>query len=135
MPSLISGAISSQVTSHSGPLPDPKTLSDYDTALPGLAERIVKLAEDEVKHRHDIDNEILKLHDNALRKDSEERRFGQLCGFGIGCISLIVSTIAIALHAETAAIVIGGTTVVGLVTVFVTGKWKGNNQDSKEEKP
>ena len=37
---------------HSGPLPAPRQLSDYEAVLPGLAERIVRLTEAEQQHRH-----------------------------------------------------------------------------------
>ena len=36
---------------YAGPLPDPGTLADYDKALPGLAERIVVMAEEEQRAR------------------------------------------------------------------------------------
>ena len=43
-------------SSHSGPLPPPRQLREYEQALPGLAERIVRLAEAEQDHRHGIIN-------------------------------------------------------------------------------
>lgn len=36
----------------SGPLPQPQVLAQYDAVVPGGADRIVKLAENQVKHRH-----------------------------------------------------------------------------------
>jgi uncharacterized membrane protein len=51
-----------------------------------------------------------------------ERRIGQIFGLCIGLSALAVSVIAMVLGHEHAAMVIGGTTVVGLVTVFVVGR-------------
>ena len=34
-----------------GPLPDPSSLGEYDQVLPGLADRIVNMAEEEAEHR------------------------------------------------------------------------------------
>lgn len=39
------------ISHHSGPLPDPATFGQYELVLPGVAERIMRMAEDEAKHR------------------------------------------------------------------------------------
>ena len=36
----------------SGPLPPPEDLERYDKVIPGAAERIISMAEEEMKHRH-----------------------------------------------------------------------------------
>lgn len=46
----------------SGPLPSPEALAKYDQVVPGAAERIIKMAEQEAAHRQ---NEERKTH-NAL---------------------------------------------------------------------
>jgi uncharacterized membrane protein len=38
-----------------GPLPSPVLLEQYDQVLPGLAETIVRMAEREQAHRHEMD--------------------------------------------------------------------------------
>ena len=43
----------------SGPLPSPDALAKYDQVVPGAAERIIKMAEQEAKHRQ---NEERKSH-------------------------------------------------------------------------
>jgi uncharacterized membrane protein len=40
---------------QSGPLPPARQLADYDSVLPGLADRIVRMAEREQQHRHLIE--------------------------------------------------------------------------------
>lgn len=45
---------------YSGPLPMPEDLAKYDQVVPGAAERIIRMAEDEMKHRHDSDNRMAK---------------------------------------------------------------------------
>jgi len=40
---------------HSGPLPHPEILSRYDEVIPGAAERILKMAENEQKNRITLD--------------------------------------------------------------------------------
>ncbi len=46
---------------HSGPLPDPQSLGMYEEVLPGLADRIVKMTESQVAHRHALDRRALDI--------------------------------------------------------------------------
>jgi uncharacterized membrane protein len=48
----------------SGPIPPPDTLAQYDVIVPGLAERIMKMAENEAASRQRNDE---KLVDNIVR--------------------------------------------------------------------
>ena len=41
---------------HSGPLHAPEDFAKYENILPGAAERILSMAENEARHRHTIDN-------------------------------------------------------------------------------
>lgn len=51
-----------------GPLPSPVLLGQYDQVKPGLAERIVRMAEREQHHRHAMDKaEIEAPHELARR--------------------------------------------------------------------
>ena len=45
---------------YSGPLPLPEDLAKYDQIVPGAAERIIKMAENEMQHRHNNDNKVTK---------------------------------------------------------------------------
>ena len=47
---LLRGEIAT-ATFHSGPLPDPDTLGRYDMVIPGAADRIIKIAENQAIHR------------------------------------------------------------------------------------
>jgi uncharacterized membrane protein len=54
-----------QVQQHySGPLPHPDALARYDEIVPGAAERIIRMAEKEMEHRHSTDDQLNK---NAIR--------------------------------------------------------------------
>ena len=50
--------------SFSGPLPPPDLLGQYDAILPGLADRIVKMAEKQESHRHELENRVVKAEIN-----------------------------------------------------------------------
>lgn len=112
--------ISHQVTVHqqsafSGPIPPPEALAQYDQIVPGSADRIIQMAENETKHRHSLEN-------TALNATVNETRRGQRYGMAIGIVVLITSIIALFLGYETAASVLGGGTLVSLVSVFVYGR-------------
>ena len=59
------------LTRHEGPLPPPADLAAYEQVVPGLAERLVKAAESQTRHRHRIE----KMEAEAARDAAE--RFGK----------------------------------------------------------
>ena len=48
------------VSAYSGPLPPPESLIKYNEAAPGAAERIISMAEQEMKHRHQCEDTLIK---------------------------------------------------------------------------
>jgi uncharacterized membrane protein len=58
---LISESGSYRSTRFSGPLPSPATLHEFEQVLPGLAERIVRMAEQEAEHRRLIERRLVGL--------------------------------------------------------------------------
>lgn len=101
--------------SFSGPIPHPSILEGYNRVVPGAAERILAMAEADARHQQDIEFA-------ALRAAEAEVRRGQLFALTIGCTALAVSLLALALGSPWVSGVIGGSTVVGLVSVFVIGR-------------
>jgi uncharacterized membrane protein len=49
-----------------GPLPPPALLEEYDQVVPGLAERIVVMAEGEGDHRRRIESRLIRLSEAGL---------------------------------------------------------------------
>ena len=58
---LFPAAIVHHATSFTGPLPRPETLREYDQVLPGLAERIVLMAEKEGDHRRSVEKSLVRI--------------------------------------------------------------------------
>lgn len=108
--------VSAQVTRQiSGPLPAPAILADYNAIVPGAAERIIAMAEDNNRHFQTMDK-------MAVTATFKERRTGQWFGLVIGLASLGTCAYGFSLgHAQEAAW-LGGTTIVALVSVFVVGR-------------
>jgi uncharacterized membrane protein len=70
-------AIVSQTMTYIGPLPTSSEFAGYDKALPGAADRILSLAEQEASHRHKVQDETVKLN-----------KKGQLFAFIIALLSM-----------------------------------------------
>ena len=106
----------------SGPLPPPEMLSQYNAIIPSLAENIVQMAQDESKHRRLIEQKTLQTNIDISNFNSSERKRGQIFGFAIGMTGLVVSSFMAYIGAEIASAFVGGSTVVGLVSIFVIGQ-------------
>ena len=104
-----------QQSTFSGPMPPPSVLEGYELLVPGAAERILKMAESDAKHQQEIEFAALRV------MESEGKR-GQHYGFIIGLAALGTSIIALHMGSAAVAGIIGGTTVVGLVSVFIIGR-------------
>jgi uncharacterized membrane protein len=114
--------IAEQRTTVSGPIPSADELARYNAIDPELVNRIVSLAEREATNRHKMESLALNANIGISDKQFSERRLGQRFGFGIGALGLISSVILAWIGAENTASIVGGSTVLGLVGIFVTGQ-------------
>lgn len=113
-------------TQFSGPLPPPGVLQGYEDVVPGAAERIIAMAESEQNHRHHIQRE-------STNKHYAFRRTGQFFGLLVALGGLTTAGYIAYLGHPAAASVIGGTTLLGMVAVFVTGRLIRPADDAEEE--
>ncbi len=100
---------------HSGPLPDPQTLSSYNQLIPEGADRIMKMAEKQQEHR-------MKIERTAIGRQTFQSFMGQIFGFLIGLSGIGSGTFLAYNGFTTVGTVIAGGTVVSLVSVFVIGR-------------
>jgi uncharacterized membrane protein len=106
----------SQVSQEfSGPVPPPGLLAQYDKIIPGAAERILKMAENNSEHLINLDKKKLDAENTQLER-------GRKYSFKTVIIFALLTVIALFLHEEKAAIVIAGTTILGLVSIFISGR-------------
>lgn len=82
--------------SFSGPLPHPSILQGYENILPGLADRITKMAESQSEHRKKLESRVITL-------DSVKSVLGLifaflvvLAGLGAGVYIYVVSKSVVA---------------------------------------
>jgi len=52
----------------SGPMPPPSTLREFESVVPGSAERIVRMAELEQSHRHASENAMLNADESVMQR-------------------------------------------------------------------
>jgi uncharacterized membrane protein len=101
---------------YHGPLPSPEILHEYNKLFPGLAERIITMAESEIQHRQLLE----KQYYDEFWKDQKSRR--RLIFIHAICLCVVVA-IAILLKEPIAASVMAALTI--------TGSYLSNKQTKK----
>jgi uncharacterized membrane protein len=109
-------------SSFFSPIPPPGILDKYDQILPGATDRILRMAEKEQAHRHEMQGKLVESQVSDFRQERSEKRLGQIFGFSIGVVSIIAGSVTAILGEPLAGGIIGSTGVVGLVSVFVAGR-------------
>ncbi len=103
-----------------GPLPPPEVLAEYERVVPGLAERIVALAEKEQHERFALAKERVSLEreDIAVAKEQISLlKRAQWFGFSFGTATL-ASSLYLITHGEPAGSV--ATLITGIATLLGT---------------
>lgn len=102
---------------YSGPLPKPEDLAKYEQVIPGAAERIIKMAEREMQHRHEYETRSSKgiVLTTILA-----------IVFAFICALLLCSIVFYSIHkgAYTAAASISVGTIAAVIGAFMTSRLK-----------
>ena len=107
--------VASQLSYWSGPTPSPEVLREYDTIVPGAAERIIAMAERQSAHRQNLENK-------AVDGGNSRAILGSVFGFVIG-MAAVGGGIYLAVNGqETGGYAVMLTTVSTLAAVFVYGR-------------
>lgn len=121
---------------YTGPLPHPDALKKYDEFMPGLAERIVRMAEKEQAYRIDTTNreedqkdKLLKIAEKESNHLIRAQSWGQLIGALISFSCIGIATY-FAFTGAAWEIVIGFLAVptASLIAAFIPRK--GSNESS-----
>ncbi len=126
---VISGRL--EVSQYTGPFPAPEILRDYEDVLPGAAERLFKLVESEQEHRH----QMQRIQIDAQVQDQQDIRKiekrGQTFGFLIAAIVMGAVTVTALNDKQITATVLGVGGLTSLVSVFVIGKRRREQEESE----
>lgn len=100
---------------YSGPIPVPEAMEKYDQILPGAADRILKMAEQQTQHRQSLESAVIK--GNLCHQ-----RWGLIAGAVITIVAITAGTI-LALNDKDTAGLITILSMIGIdAGVFVFGR-------------
>lgn len=103
--------VQQMTTNFAGPLPPPEMLAQYNQLIPNGADRLMKLLESETSHRQGLQKTLAVLSGR-----------GQWLGFFL-CLFFGAIGWHLSLNGhDWVAGVLFGTTIIGLVVVFVLGR-------------
>jgi uncharacterized membrane protein len=122
LPEAVRPPIRRIVAHFSGPLPPPSHFAQYDTVVPGAAERILSLAEQESRHRRSIEKMIAEAEVDDRVAARRERKRGQDYGLAIGLFTISAGALTACLGHPIVGTFLGTGGVLGLVTAFVYGR-------------
>lgn len=112
--------------SFSGPLPPPDVLRQFDEVVPGAAERIIKMAEEQSAHRKELERKV-------INSDISRSKWGQVLGFIIAIAGLVVSAVVAIYGNAFAGGIIGVGTLASLVSVFMYGSRTRSRERGEKE--
>lgn len=104
-----------QMTIRSGPLPSADELDGYEKVLPGAADRIIKMAENQARHRQNLENKAV----DAGIGDSKR---GQYFAFILALIAVVGGIVLIFFDKALTGFGLVVGSVASLVGVFIYGR-------------
>jgi uncharacterized membrane protein len=110
----------------SGPLPHPQILKGYEEVLPGLADRIMKMAEKQSEHRKEIENTVIITH-------TKNRRRGLIFAFIITIVAIVVGGLLVYSNHPVGAAVASILPIGSIVGAFIYQK-RSDEKVEKQEK-
>jgi uncharacterized membrane protein len=114
-----------EISRFSGPLPPPEELAKYERILPGSADRIIRMAEQQATHRQHLEKVV-------VGSNASTQKWGLGCAFIIAMIA-ICGGVWLSLKGMSGA---GLTSIISalaaLVGVFVYGK-SGQKEELKKK--
>jgi uncharacterized membrane protein len=95
-------------------LPEPSVLQEYEYALDGAADRIIKMAEDEQKRRHEWEEKYLKHY-------RKSKRIGQLFGFFLLAFVILAVVVLSSMGKDETARILGITAFASVAAAVILG--------------
>jgi uncharacterized membrane protein len=111
-----------------GPIPSPEILSNYSKADPSFPERVMKMAESEIKHRQEMDKEALQadiaMTNVEVKTEAAATIIGQILGFLIAITAISAGVYTTLLGHPVTGGIIGAGGLAGLVSALSKGNQK-----------
>lgn len=126
-PTMVS-ASRAEMSSYSGPVPPPAIAQGWDAIVPGAANRMLTMAENQSNHRISIEAKVVESN------ITNEKR-GQNYAFVLAVLVIVGAFYLLATNHDITGFGTLLTGVGSLVTLFVVGKKQGQKElDEKKEK-
>lgn len=119
--------VHAQAVSYSGPIPLPTMLEEYNRIVPGSADRILRMAEEQTTHRHSLEKKVIGT-------DSRNSLLGIISAFIISLAALALAAYAIHLGQVGAGTFIGTTSFAALVAAFIYGTQSRKTERQNRDK-
>lgn len=122
--------VTHQEVQYSGPIPPPAMLDQYNRIVPGAAERIIKMAEQQHSHR-------ITLESKVIASDIRNSILGVICAFVITLAVLLLAGYSIHKNQTWAAGFFSVLGIGGLVSTFIYGTQsrRGEREQKAQQKP
>ena len=114
-----------------GPLPQPETLGGYEAIVSGAADRIIKMAENQLAHRQD--QASARLH-----ADIKLEGRGQWMAFVVAVVALVGGMVLLAFDKSVAGLATMIGAVAGIIGLLVSSRWRkthASRPDSARDEP
>ena len=120
---------------YEGVIPHPKIVEGYEKICPGATDRILAMAEDDLKHKHELEimeqKNVMECRLKVLENDANIFKKGQILGFIVMLTALIGGFFLVYTNHESG----GYSTVVGVIlSYFVSVIYKNKVNRKLEEK-
>ena len=107
--------------SFSGPMPHPDILRGYKELIPDAPERILQMAEQEQKHRIDIEQKMIEQNGKNINEAAIANARSQFFAFILTLVFILAGVALTIVGYMAVGLTIFGTTILGVVTVFIKG--------------
>lgn len=121
------------VAVYKGPIPPVSEMEGYKLVDSSFPDRILKMAESEQAHRHEMEKNSLSFEEKIANKDFFERRLGQIFALIIAIIMISCGSYLVLKEHPIAGTIFSGTCLVSLVTVFIVGRSMADKEDIQKE--
>ena len=120
-PSHVANSTTTTVEEFSGPIPPPIILKQYDEIEPGMAKRVLGMAEKQVDHRIQLENKALNFANRQVTRS-------QWFAFIIAIVLVIAGTNVAIFSDPQWGVTLGGSGIVSiLLSVLFRRKTEDNN--------
>lgn len=107
-------SVSRSLESFEGPLPPPDVLEGYERMLPGSAERILRMAEQQAEHRRVV---LITL----VEADTSRARWGLWLGAVVALVFVLAAVVMVLAGQAVAGTIVATADLLSIVGVFVYG--------------